>query len=640
MDFSTEQLRAMLEATPDPTLIADSSGAILWANARVAPLLGYSPDELTGKSIALLLARHQDSGSIRKALLEPAASAAPLEATKIYTLLQRNDGSEFPAQVILSPVETEQGLCLFGTVRDDGENAATREQLRASLEALETEKAFSENLISTLQAIVLLLDDQGRVKLCNPYFETLTGFEQQDLIGRDWFDVAIPERIQAELRAYFPTVLSQGIDQGHVNPIKTKDGRELTIEWHSKVLTDAGGKAIGLLSTGHDVTAATANAEELAKAKRVAEEATHAKSRFLAAASHDLRQPLQATGIYLSVLEKQLENDFARDICKKLFRSHKSMTELLNALLDISRLDAGSIEPSIEEFMLTDIIRRIQADNAPHAEAKGLSLETSGPDICVRSDPALLERIIENFVSNAIRYTEQGRITIKWARRGPSAEISVTDTGVGIPEDALDTIFEAYYQLDNPSRDRKAGLGLGLSIVRYLADLLGHTLSVSSTPNAGSTFAIQVPLAAADQPSDLTQPSVEPVVDDQRTVLIIDDDEVVVDSTSLLLESANLIPHTARDGEEALAVVRSGLRPDLVISDYRLPRCTGVEVLRQLRTEVQGELPAILMTGDTSGVEIEASELGDCRVVHKPIDPSTLLALVREDSSPRRESQD
>lgn len=234
---------------------------------------------------------------------------------------------------------------------------------------------------------------------------------------------------------------------------------------------------------------------ELEAAKAKAERANAAKSRFLAAASHDLRQPLQAATVYRAVLNEQAETPEQRETCAKLQVSLQAMAGILNTLLDLSRLEAGSLTPKRSSFALDSILERIAVNARPLAEQKGLSFDFPKTGLEVNSDPDLLERILENFVTNAIRFTAKGRVSLGAMQEGNIVRISVMDSGIGIPEDAREHIFEEYVQLDNPARNSSKGLGLGLSIVKRLAELLDHPVSVSSTRGEGSTFAVAVPLA-------------------------------------------------------------------------------------------------------------------------------------------------
>lgn len=382
----------------------------------------------------------------------------------------------------------------------------------------------------------------------------------------------------------------------------------------------------------------------LIQAKQEAENANAVKSRFLATASHDLRQPLQAVEIYLAVLARQLESNEQREICDKAQQSLRTMGELLDALLDMSKLESGTIIPEKRHFRLQVLLDRLVEHNIQQAQAKGLQLEASDCDCMVYSDPALLERVIGNFISNAIRYTKHGRVSIECQLSQESLRIAVSDTGIGIPREALNKIFEAYYQLDNPSRERSRGLGLGLHIARYIATLLGHELKVASTPGHGSTFTLIVPLGREDDETQacIKQAEAGPGDTPNLSILIVDNDPTIIDSLTLLFKDAGFQVEAASCGEEALELLAQGRRIDILISDYRLPDYNGIEVVRRVRSATRDTLPAILITGDTQdllGKELKTAGFDICAVLHKPVDAEQLITLIEECTGDNNEGE-
>ena len=486
-----------------------------------------------------------------------------------------------------------------------------------------------------LRGIILLLDPDGRIVFCNPYFEELTGYGSDDVVGRDWFDTFIPVDERNTIREFFSVVMREGLNDGYTNAIVTKSGDERLIEWHSKTLEDEN-RIYGLLCTGYDVTEREAHAQVLAVSKQEAEQATMTKLRFLAAASHDLRQPLQAINMYLSTLMRQLDQPEQIAIGQKILKSLDTMGGLLDALLDISRLESGSVTPQKQDFPIQELLNKIVTYNIQQAKEKGLTLICESNECIVHSDPALLERVIENFVTNAIRYTEQGGITVTCQCSDRAARIAVSDTGIGIPEEMQEKVFDEYFQLNNPMRDRRRGLGLGLglSIVKHIAEILGHPLDASSEEGRGSTFMIEVELGETERECIDAAQSVS--VESHRSdvpatiVLFIDDDPAVVDATSMLLKTTGVEVHSALNGDNALDIVAAGVRPDVIVSDYRLPRYNGIELVRRVREATASDLPAILMTGDTSISEIESSSLEKCTVLRKPVDTDRLIALIAQ----------
>lgn len=490
MDLSAVSQRDLLHLAPDPTVIVDEDGRIIFASARVLPVFGYEPDELVGEPVEILLPERFHGSHLahrQRFVTEP--RPRPM-GSGLELFGRRKDGSEFPVEVSLSPVDTHQGRLVASTIRDITERKRTETLLAR-------ERAFLDSLIQAAPTMVLLLDPAGRIERVNPYLEQVSGYGAAELLGRDWFETFIPEDDREALRTLFGQALDDGFNS-HTNAIVLRDGSLRHVEWLSKTLQDDDGRLVGLLNIGHDVSESLAHEAELLQARGEAEQANAGKSRFLAAASHDLRQPLQSLGLYLSVLTRLLDEPKPLEVCAKMQGSLDTMGELLNALLDISRLDSGSVEPDIQEFALDLLLDRIVTDNSQQAQEKGLALVCAGSDCRVQSDPGLLERVLANLVGNAIRYTHEGRVSIECVRGERAVRISVTDTGVGIPEEALERIFEEYCQLDDPARERGKGLGLGLSIVRHIVRLLNLNLEVSSVVGEGSTFTVEVPLSTGD----------------------------------------------------------------------------------------------------------------------------------------------
>jgi len=630
--YSEQDLRSLLDAAPDATLLVNIDGRIEWLNAQAASLFGYQREEMLGQPVELLIPQRFRNKHIEHRQEFTNNSRLRAMGSALELCARRKDGSEFPIDVNLSPIHLLGRMVISASIRDITKLRNSARELADTVEQLRSEKEFSDNLITTQQGIVLVLDSAARISLVNPYFEDLTGYSANEVIGVNWFDMFIPEVDREVIREFFGNVMHEGINHGYVNALVTKAGEQRMIQWHSKTLEDADGSIVGILNTGYDVTEQEAAAAELRAAKKEAERATGIKTRFLAAASHDLRQPLQSVGLYLSVLSRQLREPQSQDIGNKMRQSLDTMREILDALLDISKLDSGSIEANPCEFPLQDLFDQIAADNSPLATEKGLSLHIEPTSLIVKSDPALLRRIVENFIGNAIRYTESGQVSIVSRSDGDCASIEISDTGVGIPEDALETIFEEYFQLDNPVRNRSKGLGLGLAIVRHIARLLDHKLDVHSVPGQGSTFSVSLPQAGlvseASTEADLSVASATP--GSAATVLIVDDDPAIIDATVMLLKIEGFDVHSALHGDDALAKVEIGLRPDILVSDYRLPGLNGVEVVRRIRDIVGDDLPTILITGDTSANEIAAANLAHCTVLHKPINSEHLISRIHE----------
>ncbi|WP_041646201.1 response regulator [Aromatoleum aromaticum] len=398
--------------------------------------------------------------------------------------------------------------------------------------------------------------------------------------------------------------------------------------------------AAKLASAHEDMSRQIADATaELRARKDEAERATLSKSRFLAAASHDLRQPMHALGLFIAELSQHTHAPASRRLVERIAASAEAMENLLDSLLDISKLDAGVLEPHISVFPLQPILDRIAAEQRPRLGTQDLLLRTRPTPLWVESDPVLFERIIGNLVSNAVRYTRKGHILVACRRRGERVRIEVRDNGVGIAAEAHEIIFQEFIQLDNPARSRDKGLGLGLAIVRRLTDLLGHRLAVRSRPGRGSVFAIEVPVA---QPVEYAEPGEtcrQPGDLAGIRVALVDDDPLAQSGMRSLLTSWGCEVTAGSDIESVLeTLARSGHEPQLIISDYRLHgNSNGIDAIRVTRARYGENLPAALISGDTAPETLRLAQGESLALLHKPVRPARLRALLNRLSHPERD---
>jgi signal transduction histidine kinase/ActR/RegA family two-component response regulator len=356
--------------------------------------------------------------------------------------------------------------------------------------------------------------------------------------------------------------------------------------------------------------------------------ANASKSRFLAAASHDLRQPLHA----LSLLVGQLEGDPGparrEQLADRIARAVSSINELFDGLLDISKLDAGVVAPALGDVPLAPILQRVHARFADDADAKGLRLLLAPTRAWVRSDPQMLERIVQNLVGNAVRYTRHGGVVVGCRWGGPSVRIEVWDSGPGIPADKQKQVFSEFYQVDRQGGLRSEGLGLGLSIVDRLCSLLGHPIGLRSEPGRGSCFAVTVPRVRA-RPAPDVPPPVNARIDvlRGRRVLVVDDDDLVRESAAGLLESWGCLPLLAASGAEALERLGRNA-PELVISDFHLGQGElADELLARLREAFGSGFAVILMSGDVTAATRDRARALGLPLLDKPVRPMALRAL-------------
>jgi signal transduction histidine kinase len=368
------------------------------------------------------------------------------------------------------------------------------------------------------------------------------------------------------------------------------------------------------------------------QAREAAEEANIAKSRFLAAAGHDLRQPLHALGFFVDALQEHTLPADGRAVLANIRRSVDVMEDLFNSLLDVSRLDAGIVRPRIATMALAPLLERIRTEFEPLAAQKGLSLVAVENSLCVRSDPVLLERIIRNLVANAVRYTERGRIVIGARRGREHVQVQVWDSGRGIPADKYREIFQEFRQLDNPQRDRRNGLGLGLAIVERLVKLLDHRLDLRSQVGKGSMFAVAIPRG---QREELVPAEADGRILIDRDVahsliLVIDDEPDVRAGMLALLGKWRCEVIAAESCQEMLEKLVSVSRlPDMIVADLRLKGSeNGIEAIARLREEFNAQVPGLLITGDTAVEQLAQADQSGLHVLHKPLNPSRLRALI------------
>lgn len=485
MQVSDNLAKRLLDATPDPGIVINADGLILYANARVRDVFGYEPQEMVNQHMEMLLPERFRAvhPKLREGFFQH-PSPRPM-GSSVELFARHKDGSEMPVEISLNPVDSPDGLLVFAALRD----------------------------------------------------------------------VTAQKELQQQLK-----------------------------------------------------------------------EASRAKSRFLAAASHDLRQPIQALTILNSVARRSAKDPVHQSIIEKQQKSLDSMASLLNALLDISKLEAGIVKPDITDCEVQKIFDDLRAGFEEQARDKGLQLIIEPCGDVARSDSRLLTQILENFVSNAIRYTQEGFVRLRCRHQNPLIQLEVVDTGLGIKPDEIGNIFEEFHQAEAGTA-RPDGLGLGLSIVKRTAELLGCDLQVQSKPGEGSAFSVIVPQGRRETAPHTDIRQAAPVEKVTGNVLIVDDEPAVLDATALLLELEGFSVLTATCETEALQCA-AARAPDLLITDYHLRSGeTGADVIRAVRARVGKDIPVVLVSGDTSDA-IVLQDLGDTSFLTKPVDTDQLMALI------------
>jgi signal transduction histidine kinase/CheY-like chemotaxis protein len=345
------------------------------------------------------------------------------------------------------------------------------------------------------------------------------------------------------------------------------------------------------------------------------------KSRFLAAASHDLRQPVHALNLLVGALQSRQMDDGAQHLVRQIDSSVAALDNLFGSLLDISKLDAGVVALELRNVRIHPILERICREFRTTADAKGIELGFHPCSQSIYTDPILLERVLRNLVSNAIRYTKKGRVVVGCRRNAAYVSVQVWDTGPGIPEDQQQLIFQEFYQIGNPGRDRKEGIGMGLAIVKRLSGLLACELSLSSQVGSGTAFKVAVPLARQEPLGEHVDVGTIPDAAGPNLILVIDDEVAIQAAMHSLLASWGNDVVVAGSADEMLQkIVLTAVVPNLIVCDYRLQNGeNGVDAIRRLQAEYNEDIPAILITGDTAPDRLREAQESGFAILHKPV---------------------
>ena len=507
------------------------------------------------------------------------------------------------------------------------ELTALNSQLQETLNQHQTLANDLENILNSADVATLFLDEKLRIRFFTPAAKPLFSVIATDIgrpladLSRHFTDAHLLADAKIVLANLVPLTREIEAENGgwytcRVLPYRTKENR---IE--------------GVVITFNDVTARKKAEDDLNAARLQAESANLGKSRFLAAASHDLRQPLQTVSLLQGLLARKLKDREELELVALSEEALTAMSGMLNSLLDINQLEAGVVRPEVVDFPIKDLLERLRTEFTYHAHTHGLDWRVVSCGLIVRSDPRLLEQMIRNLLSNAVKYTRTGGVLLGCRRRGARLRVEIWDTGLGIAEEQLRAIFREFHQIDNPARELSRGLGLGLAIVQRLGDLLGHPVDVRSREGSGSVFTIEVARAPAMKlltPKGIERGLTE-IAAHSGSILIIEDDPAVRYSLELLLRADGHRTAAAADGDEALELVaRKKVRPDMVIVDQNLPRLlTGLQVMARLREMIGHDLPALVLTGDISTDTLR--EILRQGYVHrsKPVTAEDLTSLIR-----------
>ena len=519
------------------------------------------------------------------------------------------------------------------------ELTALNGQLQEALEGQRTTSNDLQNVLNSTNVATLFLDRHLNIRFFTPVTRKLFNVIASD-VGRPLADL--------NSLATDDALLS---DSHSVLETKTMLEREVQARdstWHNRRILPyrtQQGEIEGVVITFVDITERKRVADDLKSAQQLAQTASLAKSRFLASASHDLRQPLQSLSLVQGMLARLVKEPQAQKLVGRLESIVETMSGMLNTLLDINQIESGTINAELSVFPVQDLLTSLLGEFSETAKSQGLVLRTVTSSKMIESDSRLLLQMTRNLLSNALKYTNKGKILVGCRRHGKFLSIEVWDTGKGIPDTEFEAIFDEYHQLGNSARERSLGLGLGLSIVRRIGVFLGHPVTVRSKLGKGSVFAVEVPLVAGRvgqrvKPLPLMRPSGLVKAVDKLSVLLIEDDPEVRELLEIHLRNEGYEIAVARDGNLAYDLVHiGGFRPDIILTDFSLPGgMNGLETKARIWQAVGEEVPVIVLTGAISTAILRDIALHKCTRLNKPVKLDELSANIQKLSQTHRKS--
>lgn len=619
------EVDTLLEESSDPIFSLSANGTYRYVNRAFAESLGLGTQDIIGKTQWDLFAK--EDADRRFAVISWVFKNAQ---AKVVEVRCPGPGGDRHYLTTVKPILDDQKrvACVICISKDISE----RKQLEGSLH--DSEQNFRELFLQS-PVPMMLNNISGVIEAVNNRFVEVFGYTHDDIPDVDsWWEMAFPDATyRAEIYAVWRHVREIGSpDKSPISPLEVlftrKDGEQRTVLISGVFIRDY------LLITLDDISERRLLEAELQSDKFRAENASRSKSRFLAAASHDLRQPAHALGMFVARLAELPNEPEARHLIGRMEESVHAMQDMLNGFFDISRLDDDSIPPKLVACQIAAVFEQLRNNFTRAAAEKGLRLRFRPSGAWVQSDPALLQRILLNLVSNAVRYTQQGTILVacRPTSEGKHARIEVWDSGEGIAAQHHKEIFNEFFQVGNPQRDRANGLGVGLSIVDRACRQLNHPLSLRSSPGYGTRFSLLVPVApvaSMNQPEAISvTPKLAPLVG--LRILLIEDDMLGMEGLSGLLSSWGCWVTVAEGARTACELYQRDPSIDLIISDFRLVgSINGIEAIRMLYQIAGQPIAACLITGDTdASVRIQAQEAG-LYFLEKPLRPAKLRSLLR-----------
>jgi PAS domain S-box-containing protein len=495
---------------------------------------------------------------------------------------------------------------------------------------------ITQHLLRFSPDALIVIDASGRIRFTNETVTELFGYGADQLVGKP-LDTLIPERLRGRHGSHLTTFMNKPGSREMGARIadlfaRRADGTEFAAG--IRLAPFKIGEKLFVAAAIRDNTERQQINEALVSAREEADSANRAKSRFLATASHDLRQPIQTIRLLNAAMLKVASTEM-RELLHQQERAIEGMTRMLNALLDISRLESGAIEPVSAQVPVSEVLHQLASEFDSIAEARGIALRIQPAPLVVTTDRTLFYQLLQNLVGNALKYTDQGEVTVTCAMREDALTITVSDTGIGIPADKVDRIFDEYYQVDTQGAKRM-GVGLGLAIVKEVARLLGFAVKITSRVGEGTRAMVTIPKEFLAEATVQAVPAAvaEATAGTSRRarIFLVEDNDGVRLATELFLRFEGFPVVSAPSVAEAEILFATFQRGDLLIADYHLDgRNTGLELLSRLRQRVGFDVPAVVLSGDLPSVlRSFRTPVSQCRFLSKPVDTAALLAAIEE----------
>jgi PAS domain S-box-containing protein len=616
VETSEARFRELLEAIPSVAVQGYApDGTTRYWNRASEQLYGYSADEAIGQNLLDLIIPEEMRGVVQVEIKKMFETSQPIPAGELT--LRRKDGSQvtvFSSHACVAvPGQEPELFCVDIDLTE----------LRRVEEALRVRESYQRALLDNFPFLVWLKDEESRFLAVNQVFASTFKWPSSDsLIGKNDFDITSPEWAN-KYRADDQAVMASGVSKLTEEMTGSREPRSWVETYKSPLIVD--GKATGTVGFSREITKRKQHETDLLAAKADAETANRAKTQFLAAASHDLRQPIAALMLYVGILKSTLGRD-RQPLVDNIQECLDSINTVLDDLLEVSKLDAGVIVPKLSDFAVDEMLNSLIPVYDSKAEDKGLRLRVRPSGIIARTDPKLLRRIIGNLIANAVRNTTRGGVLVGCRQHQGKYWIEVWDTGSGIPADKTAFIFEQFSQIAEDGI--KKGSGLGLAIVAQSAKLLNLQIRLQSSLGHGSLFAIELPIGQPQGPEIAAETPIN--TKPRLRIALIEDNPMVLRSLTLSLE---LVGHQVIAASDGKSVIESlaGMAPDIVISDYRLePPENGFEVIESLRNIYGASLPAMIITGDTDPALIRSMAGRGIAVHYKPLPIESLQTYISD----------